>query len=101
MADSLKRQKLCSEPLMLNNNSCGWCPYGSVCLSQKDDRLVVGFRSKNEEVIDSMKNKAGEKYVPKWTDSQQDAIVMPPEKSWCLFLPRQAQVKQRFLFSVL
>ena len=51
MADKLMDGEILAEPLMANMNACSRCPYGPVCLAQKDDRLKYNFRMKKDEVL--------------------------------------------------
>lgn len=51
MADKLMDGEIPAEPLMANMNACSRCPYGPVCLAQKDDRLKYNFRMKKDEVL--------------------------------------------------
>ena len=51
MADKLMEGEIPAEPLMANMNACSRCPYGSVCLAEKDDRLKYSFRMKKDEVL--------------------------------------------------
>lgn len=54
MADELIHGNIQAQPQMLNRNSCAWCPYGPVCLAQKDDSFVCSDRARKELVLEMM-----------------------------------------------
>ncbi len=54
MADRLMNGEIPADPLMANMNACSRCPYGSVCLAEKDDRLQYKFKMKKDEVLNSL-----------------------------------------------
>lgn len=56
MADSLMNGEISAVPLLVNNNSCSWCPFGSVCRSQRDDRLVEKVKLSRDEALNLMRN---------------------------------------------
>lgn len=56
MADRLMNGEIPAEPLMANMNACSRCPYGPVCLAEKDDRLKYNLKMKKDEVL----NRIGE-----------------------------------------
>lgn len=54
MANSLIRGEVEARPLLVNGNPCSWCPYGSVCLSQRDDREVRKVKLPRKEILEAM-----------------------------------------------
>ena len=63
MADNLIGGDIPASPLMVNNNSCAYCPYGSVCGNMKDERAVNKIKLNKEDVlkeIEKQKEKRGE-----------------------------------------
>lgn len=54
MANALIRGEIGADPLMVNGNSCAWCPYGSICLAQKDDRMIQKVKMSRDEVFRAM-----------------------------------------------
>ena len=51
MADNLINGDIPASPLMANNNSCSYCPYGSVCGNMKDERAINKIKLNKEDVL--------------------------------------------------
>ena len=59
MADNLIGGDIPASPLMVNNNSCAYCPYGSVCGNMKDERSVNKLKLTKEDVLKEIEKQMG------------------------------------------
>lgn len=59
MAQTLANGDVAAQPLMYNTNSCSWCPYTSVCGSERMADPAESFRMDNDEIISKLKGEIG------------------------------------------
>lgn len=57
MAENLIEGDISAKPLMVNNNSCTYCPYKSVCGNVHDDRLINKMKLTKEELIEEIERR--------------------------------------------
>ena len=59
MSEHLIEGDIPAIPLMVNNNSCTYCPYGSICGNMKDDRLINKIKLTKEDVLNEIEKIGG------------------------------------------
>lgn len=57
MAENLIEGDISAEPLMVNNNSCTYCPYKSVCGVARDDRLINKLKLSKEDLLNEIERR--------------------------------------------